>query len=88
MQNFGKQYVFETKKRSLFWLRSGQGIQLVLFVHEIVQDKLFDAIADGVHAAGVFHRIAAFEVLRDAFNLCVLPDHQIVGFLRIAVQIG
>ena len=35
-----------------------------------------------------FHRIAAFEVFRDAFDLGVLPDQQVVRFLRIAVQIS
>ena len=63
-------------------------MQLVLCVYEIVQYELFDAVADGVHAAGVFHLIAAFKVFRDAFDLGVLTDHHVVGFLRVSVQIG
>ena len=63
----------------------GRGYSVVLCVHEIVQDELFDAVADGVHAAGPFHLIAAFEVLGDAFDLGVLSDHHIIGFLGIAV---
>lgn len=39
------------------------GYSVVLCVHEIVQNELFDAVADGVHTAGPFHLIAAFEVL-------------------------
>ena len=59
----------------------------MLCVHEIVQDELFDTVADGVHAAGPFHLIAAFEIFRDSLDLGVLTNLQDVGFLRIAVQI-
>ena len=62
--------------------------RLGLCVHEIAQDELFDAVADGVHAAGIFHLIAAFEILGDAIDLGILTDEQVVGFLRVAVQIG
>ena len=84
------QIILENNRKSGAGVGSaeGMGYMVVLCVHEIVQDELFDAVADGVHAAGLFHRIVAFEVLGDALDIGVLPDQQIVGFLRIAVQIG
>ena len=42
---------------------------MVLCVHEIVQDELLNTVADGVHTAGVFQRIAAFVIFRDPFDL-------------------
>ena len=38
----------------------GRDYSVVLCVHEIVQNELFDAAADGVHTACIFHRVAAF----------------------------
>ena len=76
--------------------KSGAGVgsaeervySVVLCVHEIVQDELFDAVADGVHTAGPFHLVAAFEVFGDAFDLGILTNEKVIGFLRIAVQVG
>ena len=51
----------------------------LLCVHEIVMDELFDAVADGVHATRVFHRIAALELLGDTFDLGVLPHQRVIG---------
>ena len=48
--------------------------QLLLSIHEVAKDKFFNAVADGIHTTGVFHFVAAFEVFRDAFKLCVLTD--------------
>lgn len=55
-------------------------------VNEIVQYELFDAVVDGVHTPGVFHFVAMFEVFRNAFNLGVLTDKQIVGFLCVPIH--
>ena len=59
-----------------------------LCVYEIAENELLDAVADGVHAAGIFHRIAAFEIFRDSLDLGVLTDQQVVGFLRVTIQIS
>ena len=56
-------------------------------VNEIVQYELFDAVVEGVHTPGVFHFVATFEVFRNAFNLGVMPDKQIVGFLCVPIHI-
>ena len=88
MRNYGKICILATKKRSRCWLRSRESIRLILCVHEIVQDELFDAVADVIHTSGIFHRVAAFEVFCDAFNLGVLLDQQVVRFLRVTIQIS
>ena len=53
-----------------------------------MQDELFDAVANGVHTAGIFHLIVSLEVLGDAFDFGVLSDHKVAGLLRIAVQVS
>ena len=81
------QIILENNRKSGAGVGSaeGWGYLVLLCVHEIVQNELFDAVADGVHAAGPLHLIAVFEVLGDAFDLGVLSDQQVVGFLGIAV---
>ena len=43
-------------------------------VNEIVQHKLFNAVADGIHTARPFKVIGGFEFLRNTFNFGVLTD--------------
>lgn len=45
-------------------------------------------MADGVHAAGVPHLIAEFEIFCDPLFLGILPDEQVIGLLGVAVEVG
>ena len=55
-------------------------------VHEIAEHEFFNAVADGIHLAGPFHLVVALEFFGYAFNLGVLPDHQVVRLLRIPIH--
>jgi len=58
-----KNLYFSNEKAELVWLRSGWGIQLVLCEHEIVQDEFFNAVADGVHTAGMQENFSNLLIL-------------------------
>ncbi len=60
---------------------------MVLCVHEIAQDELFDTVADGVHTTGPVEVVGSFEFFRDALDLCVLPDEVVVHIPRVPIEV-